>query len=291
MTPKQVRSFLSIVETGSVQHAAKQLHLAPSSISAHIKELSSHLGVPLFKPNGRNIVLTQAGKALLPSLQSYQQLIRDIEQQAQNTKQDTHGELKLFAPSSMCIYRLPSLIDALHTQAPEIEIVLTHEPFDYEHALQNYDIDAAILVSQQQPKEWQFQVLHDEPVIYVCHPKRQQHKTLSLQALQQQALITTESVCSYRLCAEAHFKSQGLTLKPKQSFSNVEVIKRCVLANMGIGLLPLCVVEEELKQGTLVQQAVEGTPYLFQSMLVYTATNSDNSKLQALMKAINYPNN
>lgn len=288
MTPKQVRSFLSIVETGSVNQAAKALHLAPSSVSAQIKELANHLDVQLFQPTGRNITLTPAGKALLPSFQHYLNLVQDIEQQARNTQQQATGELRLFAPSSMCIYRLPPLIDALQIQAPHIDMVLTHEPFDYARALHDYSIDAAILVSQNTPKEWEYQVLHDEPVVYVCHPKRHQDKTLSLAELQQQAIITTEPACSYRLCAEAHFKSQGLSLEPRQAFTNVEVIRRCLLTNMGMGLLPLCVVEDDLAQGHLVQQAVEGTPYLFQSMLVYTAANVENPRLRALMEVIGH---
>lgn len=286
MTPRQVRSFLTVVETGSVNHAAQVLHLAPSSISAHLKELANHLDVQLFEPVGRNITLTATGRALLPSLQAHQQLTQDIEQQARNTKQEAIGELKLFAPSSMCIYRLPTLVDALQIKAPQIEVVLTHEPFDYESALKAYEIDAAIIVSQQTPHEWCYQRLHQEPVIYVCHPKRYQDKTLSLQELQQQPLITTESVCSYRICADQHFKQQGLNLQPRQSFTNVEVIRRCLLANMGVGLLPLCVVEDDLTQGNLVQQAVEGTPYEFESMLIYSENNCTNKKINKLIQVI-----
>ena len=67
MTPKQIRSVITVVETGSVNRAAETLHLAPSSVSAQIKELSSELGVELFEPVGRRIVLSAGGQDLLPS--------------------------------------------------------------------------------------------------------------------------------------------------------------------------------------------------------------------------------
>lgn len=286
MTPRQVRSVLKVVEVGSVNRAAEVLHLAPSSISAQIRELSQELGVALFDQVGRRIVLSRAGQALLPGFQSFQRLTQDIEQQAQSITQEMAGELKLFAPSSMCIYRLPPLIEALQRSAPKLEVTLTHEPFDYQTALHNREIDAAILVSQQPDEQWLSHPLMDEEVIYVCHPDRYQDTALTLAQLQQQSLITTEPGCSYRVVAEQHFKTQGLSLKPRQSFSNVEVIRRCLLANMGVGLLPRCVVADDLAQEALVEQAVEGVPYYFQSMLAYPKGVTVLPKLAALVQVV-----
>nr|CAA6829864.1 MAG: DNA-binding transcriptional regulator, LysR family [uncultured Thiotrichaceae bacterium] len=286
MTPKQIRSVLKVVEVGSVNRAAEVLHLAPSSISAQIRELSQELGVALFDQVGRRIVLSRAGQGLLPDFKRFHALTQDIEQQARSVSHEAVGELKLFAPSSMCIYRLPPLIEALQKTAPQLEVTLTHEPFDYQAALHNREIDAAILVSQYEDEQWENHPLMDESVIYVCHPDRHQNKKLSLEELQREPLITTEPGCSYRVVAEGHFKTQGLTLKPRQSFSNVEVIRRCLLANMGVALLPRCVVAEDLQRGDLVGQAVEGAPYGFRSMLVYPKGMKVLPKLGALIECI-----
>ena len=99
-------------------------------------------------------------------------------------------------------------------------------------------------------------------------------------------MITTEPGCTYRSKAEAHFKGQGLQFKPRQSFANVEVVRRCLLANMGIGLLPQCVVEDDLKDGSLVQLDIEETPYQFFSALVYPKERKRSPKLKAFLEAI-----
>ena len=290
MTPRQIRSLLTVVEIGSVNRAAEALHLAPSSVSAQLRELSAELGVSLFEQTGRRIVLSAAGQALLPGFRAFHTLVKDIEQQAKRIVDEPVGELKLFAPSSMCIYRLPPLIEALQASAPQLEITLTHEPFDYQTALHNREIDAAILVSEQNDAQWQSHPLLAEKVIYICHPSRHQQKVLSVHELYKQSLITTEPGCSYRIAAENHFNATGIKLKPRQSFSNVEVVRRCLLANMGIGLLPECVVEEDLRQGTLVEQSVAGAPYRFQSMLVYPKGAVPGPKLQALIDVVNHSN-
>lgn len=284
MTPRQIRSLLKVMELGSVQRAARELHLAPSSISAQIRELSAELGVTLLEPAGRGIIPSSAARQLLPSLRSFLALSDEIRQQASSIAHEPGGVLRIFAPSSMCIYRLPPLINALQAHAPQVEVMLEHEPFDHLEAFRCGELDAAVLVSQVESEEWINHRLHAEDVIFVCHPNRHQRGEITLEQLNREPLITTEIGCSYRVAAEVHFRTQGLTLKPRQSFSNVEVIRRCLLANMGIGLLPRCAVEDDLNKGLLRHQAVQDTPYPFFSTLVYPKGRSCPPKLQALIE-------
>ena len=88
MHPRQIQSLLKVVELGSVNRAAEELYLAPSSVSAQLKELSSTLGIELFETVGRGIVLSPAGRELLPLLQQLHRLIDEVHQQAHtiNTK-------------------------------------------------------------------------------------------------------------------------------------------------------------------------------------------------------------
>lgn len=286
MTPRQIRSVLKVMEVGSVQRAAQELHLAPSSISAQIRELSSELGVTLFETCGRGIVPSAAARQLQQSFSAMHALSEEISQIANSIAHQPTGTLKLYAPSSMCIYRLPPLIEALQHTAPTVEIVLTHEPFNYAHALLNVEIDAALTVTETISDEWATVPLHQEEVIYVCHPERYQAQSLSVEQLNQHPIITTEPQCTYRVRAEAHFRSHGLQLRPRQSFANVEVIKRCLYANMGIGLLPKCVVEQDVQQGHLQQQKVDGAPYLFYSALAYPKNRTVSPKLAAFLQVV-----
>ncbi|MCZ2720809.1 LysR family transcriptional regulator [Marinomonas sp. 15G1-11] len=285
MNQKQIRSLLTIVELGSIAKSANKLCLAPSTISQQIKELSQELGVELFQPAGRGIQLTDTGNKLLPSFRQFQQLAEDIKAEAQSSHTEAHGTLRIFAPSSMCIYRLPLIIDRLQASSPNIEVILIHEPYDYQSALRHREIDAAITVSETIDSEWHNLALYKEEVLYVTHPNRHKKESLSLSELQKEVLITTEAECTYRLAAETHFSNEKIQLRPRQTFSNVEVIKRCLLTNMGIGLLPKCVIQEELNLELLKHQKVSGTPYPFHSYLIYPKNRSISSKLNAFIDA------
>lgn len=293
MNTRQVRSALAVVQYGSIAKAAQALHLAPSSISSQLKELNSELGIRLFEPQGRNIILSDVGKTLLPELQAFCAQEVHIKNKAQDISQKLTGTLSIFAPSSMCIYRLPELIHKMQQHAPKVEVLLVHEPYDYIRALNQGDIDAALLVCetehflQRLSANWHYEQLHNEDVIFVVPKEQYQSRTLTLNEVNTMSVIATEPGCTYRQKAEKHFQAHGLSLSVKQTFSNVEVIKKCVLGKMGIGLLPRCTVVEELESEILKEQLVQALPYAFQSILVYPKQARDNKKLTAFLKLLN----
>lgn len=70
MDKKQVERFLAVVEHGSMTAAAKALYLKQASVSTSIRELENEVGAELFHRGGRELELTEAGRALVdPAVQ------------------------------------------------------------------------------------------------------------------------------------------------------------------------------------------------------------------------------
>ncbi|MBY6096889.1 LysR family transcriptional regulator [Ferrimonas balearica] len=63
------RIFVAVAESGSTAAAARQLHLTQSAVSHALGRLRSQLGDPLFVKQGRNLVLTPHGRAMVPQVQ------------------------------------------------------------------------------------------------------------------------------------------------------------------------------------------------------------------------------
>ena len=63
---KHLRCFLALAEEGSLAKAGAKIFLSPQTIGGQIKELESRHGIELFRMAGRRLMLTEAGKALLP---------------------------------------------------------------------------------------------------------------------------------------------------------------------------------------------------------------------------------
>jgi LysR family nitrogen assimilation transcriptional regulator len=64
MNLRQLRYFLSVVETGNMTRAAEQLHVAQTALGMQIKQLEESLGVPLLIRHSRGVEPTAAGTIL-----------------------------------------------------------------------------------------------------------------------------------------------------------------------------------------------------------------------------------
>jgi DNA-binding transcriptional LysR family regulator len=66
ITLVQLRYFLSAVEHGSLSAAAEAHYIAQPSVSDQVRRLERSLGVPLFVRTNRRLILTDAGRTLVP---------------------------------------------------------------------------------------------------------------------------------------------------------------------------------------------------------------------------------
>ena len=62
---RQLHQFWHVARAGSVSRAAAVLHLTPQTLSGQIGEFESRWGIQLFERQGRQLVLTEAGRQLL----------------------------------------------------------------------------------------------------------------------------------------------------------------------------------------------------------------------------------
>jgi LysR family transcriptional regulator, transcriptional activator of nhaA len=65
MNFKHLHYFWTVARSGSVARASERLHLTPQTVSAQIKLLEQRLDATLFRPAGRGLELTEAGRLAL----------------------------------------------------------------------------------------------------------------------------------------------------------------------------------------------------------------------------------
>src|ERR1700738_517960 len=66
MELRHLRYFIAVAETGSLTEAAeRRLYTSQPSLSRQIRDLESHVGVPLLSRSVRGVELTPAGQAFL----------------------------------------------------------------------------------------------------------------------------------------------------------------------------------------------------------------------------------
>lgn len=65
MNLRHLRNFWTVARMGGVAKAAERLDLTSQTVSGQVRQLEEGLGVALFRPAGRGLELTEAGRMAL----------------------------------------------------------------------------------------------------------------------------------------------------------------------------------------------------------------------------------
>ena len=139
-----LRTFIAVVDTGSLTRAAIQLHRTQSAISMQIKRLESQLNQNLFQREGRGLSLTHQGKSLV----SYARRLLSLHDQALNdlTRKEVTTHLRVGCPDDYSLILLPKLISLLRAKNSDVRVsIYTANSGRLRQAMDENEIDLAIL--------------------------------------------------------------------------------------------------------------------------------------------------
>ncbi len=101
MDLNSLNTFIAIAETGSFSEAGERLHLTQPAVSKRIAALEQQLNARLFDRVGREVNLTEAGRALLPRAYQLLNVLDDTRRALNNLTGEVSGRLVL-ATSHHC---------------------------------------------------------------------------------------------------------------------------------------------------------------------------------------------
>ncbi|WP_456276643.1 LysR family transcriptional regulator [Bacillus sp. AK128] len=253
MEIRQLITFKKIVDAGGFTRAAEQLGYAQSTITAHIQALEQELGAPLFDRIGKKVILTDVGKHFLLHATEMIQLYikaKDIT----NLEDQPTGELRIGAPESLTVYRLPPVIQAYRKKYTKVQITFKSGTcWSLQEDLRKGELDVAFFIqSEFEDSDIYTEKLKDEPLAMIL-PLQHQLREQSLDSMElanNENILFTEQG-SYRDYFEAFLRKKGVQTEAGMEFWSIEAIKQCVICGLGISLLPIVTVQEELRNKQL----------------------------------------
>jgi len=124
ITLAQLRSFLAVRSAGSVHAAAGQLLVSQPTVSAAVAALGHEVGVALVERHGRGVRLTESGEAFAPYAAQALGLIEQGRSAAQEAARPEHSRIRLAAVNTAGEYLAPALIRAYRQVRPGTSILL-----------------------------------------------------------------------------------------------------------------------------------------------------------------------
>jgi DNA-binding transcriptional LysR family regulator len=119
-----VRSFLAVLDAGSVSAAAKRSGARQPTLSRHVAELEAQLGAPLFERTGRGVLPTGAALAIVDAARRMEDAALALGRGLAGARSATRGVVRVTTSQVAAAWLLPEVLARLQREHPEIEIEL-----------------------------------------------------------------------------------------------------------------------------------------------------------------------
>jgi DNA-binding transcriptional LysR family regulator len=119
-----VRSFLAVLDAGSLMGAARKLQAQQPTLSRHVAELETQLGTPLFERTGRGVTPTAAALAITDAARQMESGAGSLARALAVKSEATTGTVRISTSQVAAAWLLPSVLAALQAEEPGIAIEL-----------------------------------------------------------------------------------------------------------------------------------------------------------------------
>lgn len=267
----QLHTFLEIVRLKSFSKAAETCFRTQPAISAQIRQLEQELNTTLFDRLGTRIALTAAGRIFA----EYAEQILDLRRRAQDAINELErvprGALMIAANEATCMYVLPGVFAEFNARFPNVQLLLER--------LYGAKVVQAVLENQAdfgftqlpvQERKLQAVKIHTDQILCILPPN---HPLAAKEAIACQDLVghplLLPKTGNTRAKLNAWFELVEDLLHISMELDSTELMKRFVMAGLGIAFVAESHCREEVQTGRLAGRPLAPEPLIRQVGMIY----------------------
>lgn len=263
MDLRKLRYFAAVVEARSMSKAADRLHVAQPALSKSLRSLESDFGAELLKRSPQGVTATEAGARLYEHCQILFQQIDRAKLDVVRAVKRPSGLVAVGMPHSlMAVLALP-LLKIATEKLPDVRVELKQEQ---SHALaaaaRAKKLDFTLIAQPRSAAGLTCQPLLTEELFFI-EPRPKSRRSLGtpinfLEASERQYVLPTVGN-GLRGYVESQFRARSLSLNVRYEIDAIALIPRCVVAGLGVSLLPGgCLQHNSAYRELLVRPFAEG---------------------------------
>ncbi len=288
MEIRQLRAFIAIAELGTFTAGALRVHVTQAAISMQIRQLENELGARLFIRAPRRVMLTEAGEQLL---QRARQILRDHDAALDEIAElagAERGRLRVGSASAMVTTDvLPQLLKEVRRKHSRAEVTVASGTSEaLVQQILSGEIDIAFVSLPVEARGINTERLTQDQLVAVASPRHRlaKQKTISAYTLAGEKLILGERGGNTRRLIDLFFAQAGVSLHVSMELSRQAAIRRMVEADMGVGIVPLQTVRDEVERGRLIRWWIEGAQINWEMGLARLAGGYESPISQTFIK-------
>ena len=237
MDTEFLKTFVIVVEGGSIAEAARRLSLTPASVALRVRALEQEFGTRLLSRSGRTVMPTEAGRALADLGRSLLSEVANLKSAI--TTDNPAGELRVGAVPTAITGLMPRILTAVQKAYPRLEIqIVPGQSVELHSKVVSGELDGAILIEPYfaMPKSCGWAVLREEPM-QVIAPSwmagRGAHDVLATEPY----IRYGHGVWGGRL-VENYMSRAGIRPRERFVLSTLDAIAVMVDRGLGVSLVP-----------------------------------------------------
>lgn len=218
------------------------------------------------------MALTQAGREVLPYMDGVLDAAAALLDYGKR-ETELKGTLTVGFLESLLIYKTPRILREFRKKAPDVQLSLKiANCYEIVAATASGAVDIGLHynVTKQSPSVVT-EPLAPQPPALVASPElsEKERDFISPGQTKETALIYREEMSVFSRVFNEYLLRRNIKVKQTMQVQSIEAIKLCVAGNLGVAFLPRCAVEDELRDGWLVELDTEIEDGTVRAMLSY----------------------
>lgn len=249
-----LRLFCRVVERGSFSAVAREFGVSQPSVSRRIAELEAYLGVQLLSRTTRRVAPTLVGRDYYARVSGALRNLAEAETDLRSGVTEVAGRVRVAAPAAFGRRFVLPVLTGLMREHPglEVQLLLSDSSVD----LIGEAIDIAVRIVTIAPLSFKQRRIGSARQVVVASTKYLQASPLGvdLEHAAEHAWVLAQTTLAAidQLRASPMFAALP-TFRPRFLCDDIQAVLGAVRADLGISVLPLWMVSDELARGSLTQ--------------------------------------
>ena len=250
-----LKTFIAAARTGSFACAARQLAISPAMVGRRIQALEDSYGMRLIERTTRSQRLTESGAQFLLSAETVIEAADALDEMARPESAQLRGRIKMSAPTTLGIKRLPPLLAQFTQRHPEVvfEMALSDRRVD----LVEEGFDLAVRVGHLPLSSMIARRVGTYRFACVASPTYLERFGTPLQP---EDLAAHRCVLNLNLIPRNRWpfeQADGtpftVAVQGSMEIDNGEALREAALAGAGLAYIPLDLIADDLRNGRMQQ--------------------------------------
>ena len=268
-TLHQLKVFTTIVENKSITKAANELNMTQPAASIQLKNFQDQFDIPLSEIIGRQFYVTDFGREIYLIAVEILNKTETIQYKTEAFKGLLSGKLKISVVYTGN-YVMPYFLSGFLKKYPKVELVLdVSNKTTVIKDLEQNQVDFSLVTVSPGHLEIEELPIMDNHLVLVASKENKIISEKGTSIFKTIPLIYREEGSGTRHTMQQFFKQEKIAPKIKLELTSNEAIKQAVVANIGVSIVSLLSIKNELLQNELKIIPAKGLPLKSVWKLIY----------------------